>query len=708
MSRSLRLLVALALFALPSCGSPSVLGIAAFSHRFPDDRVDHVEAVVARLGTVPPEHDRSIVVLAATDPNRLVAYDLASGHTLWEQPATLRTVPYVAGHYVVSQEEGGVVVRALDGGTETARIPDEQMGLVGADGDRDSGAIALSTGGAVGARSMLVGLTRGVPSFRARVEQAIGVPAVRGGMIFQPWGSQNLSVIEEDGGEIARVRVTRGVLGHAYVSGSSIFVGQRGIALLSAALDSSSDTPWLEIADTPRPGNPPLMRDAYTPPPSPSSATHRVRLAFAPRAQGNEVEFVDDLVVLVFYRLVFGLDQLGAHAAWVQEMPHDVVGVTVREAGIFVVDDHGEVTLLGRTDGRPIWNASIGTTASYAVIDPGTFAPTGTPQGDALPLRDQLLTAAQSTDTRLVPAREFAVRLMNGIQEPDVTANLLTLCDDPTTPATVHTAACEALASRTTGANAVIEALGRHQAFLTGTRTPPVGPLASAALAMADRRAPPLLVAQLSDPGTRSEDLPAVFDALSGLGDASATQSIADFVRLYHAEPSDSGLAPGLVRGVAAYAHLAGPTSRELLQGVVADTLTMPEVRAAATEAIASLDGAASGTTTTTTAETPATTTETPTTFSEADDARPRELTPALVAQVLDPARSELRECLVQPGRVHGQARVVIVAQQTGELSMVSVTPDTLQSCIEPIVRRFTFPATRHVGRTHVTHIIRR
>ena len=410
--RPLVLLVA-AVVAVAGCGPATVLGLAAFSQRFPDDRVDHVEAVVARLRSAPPEHDRSIVVLAATDPGRLVAFDLASGHALWEQPASLRTIPYVTGHYVVTQEEGGfVVVRALDGGRETARIADEHMGLIGADGDRESGAIALSTGGAVGARSTLIGLSHGAPSFRANVQQAIGVPAVRADMIFQPWGNQNLSVIEEDGGEVARVRVTRGVLGHAYVEGSSIFVGQTGLGLLSADLDSSTDIPWLEISSTPRPGNPPLMRDAYTPPPSPASATHRVRLAFAPRAEGTSPALVDDLVVLVFYRLVFGLDQLGAHAAWVHEMPHDVVGATVREAGIFVVDDHGEVTLLSRTDGRPIWSASIGSPASYAVIDPGTFAPTGTPEGDALPPRDQLLSAAQSTDTRLLPAREFAVRLM--------------------------------------------------------------------------------------------------------------------------------------------------------------------------------------------------------------------------------------------------------------------------------------------------------
>lgn len=700
-------LALLGLALVPACGGSGGLGSAAFSQRFPDDRVDHVEAVVARLRTAPPEHDRSIVLLAATSPDRLVAYDLAAQQRLWEVPATLRTIPYVAGHYVVTQEAGGVVVRALDGGRETARISDDQMGLVGADGDRDSGAIALSTGGAVGARSVLVGLSSGSPSFRAEVDQALGVPAVRGDMIFQPWGNQNLSVIEEDGGEIARVRVTRGVLGHAFVEGSSIFVGQAGIGLLSADLDSASDVPWLEIASTPRPGNPPLMRDAYTPPPAPGSATHRVRLAFAPRAQGTSVALVDDLVVLVFYRLVFGLSDLGARAAWVQEMPHDVVGVSVREAGIFVVDDHGEASLLSRSDGRPIWTASIGETATYAAIDPGAFAPTGTPQGDALPLRDQLLSAAQSTDARLVPAREFAVRLLGALEDPAVTGNLVALCDDRTVPASVHTSACEALATRSTGPDAVVSALARHQAFLQGTTAPPVGSLARAAMTMAERRATPLLLAQMRDPETRADDLPALFDALAALGDASAASSIEDFLRLYHAEPSDSGLAPGLTRGVAAYAHLAGPTSRELLQALGDDALTMQEVRIAAQQEIANLDRAASGDTGTVAATTDGGDGSSMS-FSEADDTRPRELTAPMVAQIVDSARAELRECLVAPGRVHGQARVVLVVEPTGELAMVSVSPDTLQACVEPIMRRFTYPATQSRSRQRVTHVIRR
>ena len=103
---------AFTLFA--GCGGGAGGGGSAFSHTFPDDRTDHVEAVVARLAAAPAHGERAVVVLAATDPSRIVAYDLTAGRTLWEEPTELRTIPYIAGDYVVTQESRGGVVRAAD------------------------------------------------------------------------------------------------------------------------------------------------------------------------------------------------------------------------------------------------------------------------------------------------------------------------------------------------------------------------------------------------------------------------------------------------------------------------------------------------------------------------------------------------------------------------------------------------------------------
>src|SRR5262249_43972496 len=87
---------------------------------------------------------------------------------------------------------------------------------------------------------------------------------------------------------------------------------------------------------------------------------------------------------------------------------------------------------------------------------------------------------------------------------------------------------------------------------------------------------------------------------------------------------------------------------------------------------------------------------------------RPAHLTAAMVAEVLLDERHALEECLVTPARVYGQARVVLVIEPSGELSMVSVSPMELTDCIEPRMRSVSYPATSARSRQRVTYEISR
>jgi hypothetical protein len=53
------------------------------------------------------------------------------------------------------------------------------------------------------------------------------------------------------------------------------------------------------------------------------------------------------------------------------------------------------------------------------------------------------------------------------------------------------------------------------------------------------------------------------------------------------------------------------------------------------------------------------------------------------------------------------QARVVLVVED-GQTLMVSVLPEQLQSCIEPLVRSQTFPVTQTSQRERVSYTIKR
>ncbi|UJR79022.1 PQQ-binding-like beta-propeller repeat protein [Sandaracinus amylolyticus] len=682
--------------ALVGCG-----GSQGLAHNFPDDRPADVRAVLDRVAAAPPRQEPGIVVGLTPAPMRLWAYDVAAGRALWEQPAEAETTPQVAGDYVVVQEPSGIVVRRLSDGSVATRFGDDELSMTGADGEGPLAAIALSTGGAVGARSRLVVVQNGGVAWQLGVEQAIGEPAVRAGMIFLPWAQQNLSVLDASGAELARVRFTRGVVGHALADERAIFFGQQGLAQLSERTTSAPDAPWFQPVARELPGNPGLLRNAYEPPPSPTSATHHVRLVWRAVPSDGDVSLQDDTIYLVFYRLVFALGANDESVRWVAQLPADVVGATANEAGVVVADENGGLFSLSRQDGRVMASAQTGQPATWAHVASASLR-AGAPEGEAMPLRDQLLAATQNTDARLVPARAYAARLLASMPEPEVTASLVALCDDRSLPAQLHAAACDALALRESGIEHVTSALERHASYLAGTSAPPVGALARAAARANERRAVPLLIAQLRDPQTPADDLAAVAQALQALGDASAREPLEDFVRLYHAE-NDQTLARPLAAAITAYTALAGPASQETLRWVIDDPMSMPAARAAAQQALTALTAAPAQSETSAPAE-PTTTTSETTTSAEL----PARITGPLLDQLMAPIDDELDACLTTPERSHTQARVVIAVEPDGTVTTVTATPSELAACLEPIVRSRTFPATRARTRQSVTYTVRR
>ncbi len=697
------------------CGASSAGG--ALRHDFPDDRVDDVRAVMARLAAAPARNAAPVAVGVSPAPVRVFAFDLASGTRLWEHEVDVETVPHIGGDVVITHEAAGIVVRALRSGATISQFPDAHMSLQGVDGEGDLAALVLSTGGAVSARSRLVVLRGGREAWSLDSEHAMGAPAVRAGMIFLPWARQNLTVIDATTGtEIARVRVQRGVIGHAVAEGNDVYFGQSGITRFDENARPGEDAPWFEPHERPLPAEPPMLRDAYAPAPSAASAMHRVRLVWQASGAADALRVLDDTIYLVFYRVIFALAAREDAVRWVAVMPRDVVGAEVEEGGLVLADNEGTVYLLSRETGQITRTLALGVPATYVRIQHPAITPGEGAGPTPPPFHEQLVAAAQNTDARLVPARAYAARLLATIRAPEATEALVVLCDDRTLPADLRTASCAALATREEGASYVIAALERHASYLQRSTAPPVGALAQAAARMGEQQAVPLLIAHLRDPETPAADLAPLVESLQTLGAASAAEPIGDFLRLYHAESEDEALGAALARAVNALVAIQGPAAREALQAIVDDSSSMAAARAAAARALDGLepggDASAGASASTTTSDTPAEgggeSGGESGAGGAASAALPAHLTTQMVAEVLHPVERELRACLVQPGRVHGSARVVLVIEPNGEVALVSVTPHDLQACIEPLVRQTAYPLTRARGRQHVTHTVRR
>jgi hypothetical protein len=534
-------------------------------------------------------------------------------------------------------------------------------------------------------------------------------------MILLPWGTQNVTVLEADSGdELARIRFTDDMVGAAFVTDGHVYLGQRTVFRLTPAIASGAraSAAHLQCSLGELPGRPALVVDPYQAPPDPASAVNRIRLAWRPIGEGESVSMADDHVYLVFYKLVFALDPASGAVRWAAALDHDVVGSAAVPGGVLVVDDHGGVALLRAQDGVRGSLGEVGSGAVAARVRGGTAPLSAQPDAEPLPLRDQLLAVAASTDSRLVPGRIYAVTALAALPEGEVTGNLVTLCEDRRAPAQLRSASCTALAARTAGPDEVLRALERHAAFLEGTSTPPVGALAQAAQAMSERRAVPALLAHLRDPETPSADLVALVGALAALGVRDAAEPIGDFLRLYHAEDGDPHLTRGLVAAIGAVVTLAGPTARDVVASVANDPLALGDVRSAAQTALAEIERVAEpepdpadGGAEATAAEGTAEGTGAPPAVT--DDSRPEVLTAQLITATLTPVRDSLRACLQSVDSRPTSARAIIRLDGDGAVEGVSVTPSSVEGCVRTILRGVRFPANRRGTRQQVTYTIR-
>ncbi len=388
--------ISIALCLLAGCG-----GAAGLSPTFPDNQPAALAGVLERVRAASAD-ERPVAVGLTED--HLYAYDLEAGRQLWneavEEP---RTAPSIAGELVVLHEGSRIVARRLADGRVAFALGDERFQLAGASGEGPLAAIVLSTGGAVGARSRVLVVRDGGVSGAVALDAAAGVPAVRGGLVFVPWGNQNVSVLDERGQEVARLRFMDGVVGHARATDAGVFFGQRGVGRVAEQV-SAEGVGWFQPDVSALPGQPPLWRDAYAPPAGPRSAEHRIRLVWTPAAGEGPVRASDGTLYLAFYRLVFGLGQDDLAARFVYEHPADIVGAAARAGGVVLADAEGGLTFVG-ADGRPRWSAETGARPTVVALRLGRFAPSGDAGPELPPLADQLLSAAMNTDARLVPGR---------------------------------------------------------------------------------------------------------------------------------------------------------------------------------------------------------------------------------------------------------------------------------------------------------------
>lgn len=707
--------VLLACATLTGCaGTPQ-----AFWPRYGDNDEGSLATLVDRLEKAPPREQPAVAVGVSQERSELYGYDISERRVLWRKQAKPRFVPLVAGTSVVTQEGDQIVARDLTTGRQRFSIASEGQTLVGADGSGAGVLFTLTSGQGTFAKSRVLMMDDGTKRWTRELEGPVGVPALVGEVALVPWARQYLSgLTADDGDEFARLRVRDAVVSEAFVEGGQVYAGSKhGIAALTRQIATGSLTkaPHYAPPKEELPGRPEFLRDAYGTPPLPSteSAQNRIRLVFRPRLSGDAQIALDaGNLYLMFYRFVFALDQKDLGLRWVYAHDVDLVGATANEGGVMLADLRGGVMMLAARSGRPVFRETNGL-PSVAVEFPSNLSGLSNSSGDRPPtqaeVRQQLTTAAQDADSRLVPIRLLAVRFLAELDDPEATASLLGLCDDELTTIAVRKAACAALADRKLGTDYILHALTRHADYLAGTSAPPVGALAKAAAAQQVKAAVPLLHAHLADPSTPSTTLSAVVTALGDLGDPQSSVPLTEFMRLYHADAVDEHVAHAVELVPSALVKLIGMGARDALTQIANDGQGSEPVQTRAQQALAQLeeqqkagehDPEAAALAETQAAE-----------QAEAEANKPppppQHITVDIVAQALLPVRDQIQACIKAQKPDVFQVRVIVVVED-GQLLMVSITPEQMQSCIEPLVRAQTFPRTKLSQRDQVSYTIKR
>lgn len=692
---------------------------APFPRTFIEDTDPGPEKVLGLIQNAEARNERPIVVGISQAPEHLFAWDFQKG-LLWKKPIRALSSPRIAGSMVVIHQKNGIVGYDLKNGRELFSI-DENATLVGTDGNDSFVAITLAMEDEEYFRGLLIGVSNDHIVWERELDLPGGVPTVVNDFIVLPWGTNRVSVVSiHDGMEYARWILKDSVAGHAFVDRGSVYVGQHGVFRIAKGFDkgTKADGIYYSPVARPIPGQPGLMRASYEPVPPPEHAEHRVNLNFRMAGKGDKIGFEDGILYLHFYRYLFALDGDSDAILWIYQSKVDIVGSSVQPGGIYLVDNKGQIKFL-TAQGVVLWEKRMEVNPMVVHIRQSRSIP---PQRENTPatteqeapsntlpsLQEQLIAAAKLDDARLAGARTFALEHLARFDNSEVTKNLLGICDDSYAPEPVRLTACSKLAEQSRGKKCILEALQRQASFIDNIPPPPMEALANSVKNMKILEAIDLLMNHLQDPATPASALPAILEAIEIVGDKRVAEPVERFLFLHHAEPREQYLQKALVVSMNTLATLKGKQSKNILQKIASDPMSMPGLRKSALKVITRL-------------ESPPEQQEkkdenkeqlVPTTTTDKNikpdiDKRPRYLSMGVVAQVLRPAEQMIRTCMLKAPEKPLSTRISMVVHGNGQIEGIFVAPQSMQSCIEPLIRKYHFPATQ-TGRQQIAHVVQR
>jgi outer membrane protein assembly factor BamB len=560
------------------CGGGTT-SIRVFTTNWTDDGGKSMAQVWKKLEGRHPPPGANVVVAVAGSADKLIGEPLEGGEK-WAYAHAIDARPVVAGSVVVAT--GGTELFALDASTgkHLWTRPTGGLKLHGAGDDGNVTVVTLARGSGLG--SVLLAVARDGSVLRQiETDKELGAPAVLGGYAFVPWNGVYVSAIDINSGDEAARLVVREQTSRAWTLGGELYFGEVGIFRFDSkiSLADKNGASYVSIPVRELPGSPKLMPPGTEHPGAASDAEDRVRI-FARTAPGDSSPLAidSDRYFATYFKLAMGFDAKGGGLAWVHTHDSDFIGGAAGPGDVVLCDEKGHATLLDAKTGGVAGDIDLGEQVLSCVVQVDSLREKGDP-APTPPLAEQLSQALVNRDAELATAKRLLLRELATLPDETATKTLIELASSERTSPMVLPDARKALADRRTGAQFMLAALAHHYDFLKDElRSPPVGPMAHALGAMGEKRAAPLLAAQLLDPANSDEDVKEAAQALVRLASPAEAPRLAQFFGMYRSAATDEDVEVAVVSVAQALAKVGSAADKKRILDAMSDPMTLPNV----------------------------------------------------------------------------------------------------------------------------------
>ena len=576
---------------LGGCGHASVFRLSSDENNaFALTEALHKRALPAQPTPVNGSGQPRVFALAGGASKTIIAYDLAAGNVLWKTDADVQSRISVGGDFIVAVEGKQLVARDQARGAPRWKA-DLDGELVGLAADRERAYVVTKSGSTWWLKAYDGG--NGSQLWKEDASGQLGAPAAHGGVVYVPFLSQWLSILDgRTGKQLTRLRGLDEQISALRVTSDVAYYGSRqGMFRLDerSVTGKRAQATYGQVKVPAQLERTSYSPDAYDRIQQSYTAADRARVLWSSvDTKTGPMKLVGDGFAVHYFRFLFGFG-IDGEMRWAYSQPRVELVASEHTGSVIVgISTSGDIIALDPQTGGVRAKKSLGIAQQVvgATFDADGWAPSS--EQGASETAQALVSIARDHDARFDRVKELAVIALAKQPGPQVTSELLAVLADGRAPQRLKDTVVDLLTARhdPAGLPVLTEQLSVHTDYIAGTEPDALAPVAKAIAGLGSPdivldpkhvgAALAALQFHLDAATTSSPELTWVVAAMAAIGHGAERPALISHLLLYHAD-DDLGADAGWQKAiVGALAGLARPADRAALTYVAADPRTKP------------------------------------------------------------------------------------------------------------------------------------